>query len=592
MKIQSINTFNIKRNYPEKETKTFQDKRQFNIQKSANEIQSNYNISFHGLNNQNQKDTDSKSLMQSFNLKPGKDYLIADDSIFFLGKYHLNLKSPSIAPIIASIKPKESIIFGREGINPGDMDSTVSPKHLKISKDKNGQLIAEDIGSTYGTCIINNITQPNTSKGSFKLLGGKKYFLPINSILSIANCPLYLSDYTSRFDKMKDGDTITAGRSSNCSIRYNDEHISGKHLSLEKFKDGIIVTDLHSTNGTTFQGLEDAPLSYQDDYSNITTSKPLIKNRPTLLPKNSQLYLGHDFTIDTRNKNITDLLNKKGKVLIGRNSDCDLSVDDFYDKVSRLHLLLEKHGDDIIATNLNSYNQTIVVPQNEIRPFYGNINQINFSQGNIGDCYLLSTLYSISRNEIGAEILSKMVTVDKQGNYLVKFNNYPTIYVRPDELDGQKNSEGKRKISVSGDLGIKAIERAYAKMIKSPCPGETMFMNIDDGGCSDNALEKLTGIKSVKYNPRKIDVNALFNKIDQKGIRNHILTCSTPNIGLFKGYVDIQLKFISGHSYAIDYIDAKNQKVGIVNPYNTHIVNEISWKDFKKYFDELYVAET
>ncbi len=185
-----------------------------------------------------------------------------------------------------------------------------------------------------------------------------------------------------------------------------------------------------------------------------------------------------------------------------------------------------------------------------------------------------------------------MVSVDSLGNYLVKFNNYPTIYVRPDELDGQKNSEGKQKISVSGDLGIKAIERAYAKMIKSPCPGETMFMNIDAGGCSDNALKKLTGINSAQYEPKKTDIFALFDKIAKKGIKNYIITCSTPDKGFYNGYVDIHKKFISQHSYAIEYIDAQNRRVGIINPHNTHYTYDISWNEFKKYFDRLYVAET
>ncbi len=265
MEIQSINTFNIKRNYPEKETKTFQDKRQFNIQKSATEISSNYNISFHGLFNKASKETDAAHIMQTFFLEPGKNYLISDDTSFYLGDYLLSLKSPSISPTIEAMKPTEEIIFGREGFDPGDMDLSVSRKHLKISKNKNGQLVAQDIGSKFGTLIMNNIILPNTSQGSFKLIGGKKYLFPFNSILAVSNCPLFLSDYEDKFKQMKDGDTISVGRNPNSYIKYNDPYVSEQHLMLEKYKNGVIVTDLNSTNGTTFQKLSDIPLPYQKD---------------------------------------------------------------------------------------------------------------------------------------------------------------------------------------------------------------------------------------------------------------------------------------------------------------------------------------
>lgn len=592
MKIQKINNYNhtFQNSRISKEQK---ENRQKQVQQNALDISSCYNIGFCGLFKK-QEEINAQYVFEPIQMEPNKKYHVAKDSCFELGaeRYFVDLSSPLCSNIMNFLDKKNEITLGRDETVLAGMDNTVSRKHLKLSKNKKGAIIAEDLNSTNGTKILPNVITPDLTKGMFPLQKGKKYLFPLHSVIAAEKTPIFLYDYKDKFEKMADGDYLLVGRNKDSDIQINSSFVSGQHLLLEKYKDKVIVTDLNSTNGSSFIGIEYDKAAYKEDYSNISHKTALKKGTPTLLPKNSQLYLGENFTIDIRNQNIIDTLNKKGEATIGRSADCDLVVPDFYDQVSRKHLLLEKKGSNIIATDLNSMNETLVIPQNEIEAFYGGVYDINISQGNIGDCYLLSTIYALSRNKTGQKLLKEMVKVDNNGNYIVKFYDNDPITVKPEELDGQKLKNGKEKRSVSGDLGIKAIERAYAKMIKIPRSAPTMFQEIDNGGYMDTALEQMTGIKSFYYLSVDNNISRIFDRIVEKGIQNHILTCATSTKGNYNGYADPQQRFIERHAYSIKYIDRDKQRISIVNPHNTKRTYDISWQEYNKYFSTLYVAYT
>ena len=91
----------------------------------------------------------------------------------------------------------------------------------------------------------------------------------------------------------------------------------------------------------------------------------LRKNLPTKIPRDCQISLGKHFCIDLRNKNILGLLEEKGRIEIGRSQSNDIIIDGFYDDASRKHLILEKKGNDIIATDTSS-TKTNIIPKNKI----------------------------------------------------------------------------------------------------------------------------------------------------------------------------------------------------------------------------------
>lgn len=56
----------------------------------------------------------------------------------------------------------------------------------------------------------------------------------------------------SRLKNLKDGETLTIGREGDIVVGANNDNISRKHLTIEKYGNEIIVKDI-STNGTKFR---------------------------------------------------------------------------------------------------------------------------------------------------------------------------------------------------------------------------------------------------------------------------------------------------------------------------------------------------
>lgn len=560
------------------------------------------NIAFHGLFYFNQNVQDARFLAIDFHMQPKTQYLVSDDSVFRLGPdFYLDLSSEEVKPLIDNLKPLQSIVFGTKSTFLEGMIPYVSREHLQIKKNIKGELIATDLNSTNGSVINKNVFVPNTQQSDFELEPHKRYLLPSNSILRLSNNILFfLNNYKKDIQHLKSGEKLVVGREDYCDIKLSASEVSREHFTIEKYdKESVLIKDLGSTNGTYFNSLEKIA-NYENDFSMITDVATLQKNVPTKIPNDSQLYLGDNFTIDVRNPNILDLLEEKGSITIGRSPSCDLSIEGFYSQVSNIHLKLEKVGSEIIATDLNATNDTDVIPKNKIRPFYTDLKNLQLGQANVGDCYLLATIYSLSRTENGREILLNMVHVDDQGNYIVDFSDKKGIVVKPEELDGQKKGKEEKR-SVSGDLGIKAIERAYAKLLKEEekqkilslaQTNKTMFLAIDKGGFMNTAMKKMTGLDSQVVNTKYNNVDSILTALAYNHPENYVLTCSTPSNANYGNYVDPYGRFIKKHAYSIKNIDPTARTIEIVNPHNTKFSYVISFDDFANMFDFLCYAKT
>ena len=329
--------------------------------------------------------------------------------------------------------------------------------------------------------------------------------------------------------------------------------------------------------------------TYNRNFSDISEKKELSTGERTLLPVTAQILLGNDFLLNTRNPELAKLLNSKRQVIIGGNPSCNINPNPFYNGIGQTHLSLEKTQNGIVAKDLtDGQGKTQIIPETEIKPFTLGSDNIKLSQGNIGDCFLLAPMYALSQNPKGREYLEKMVSIDKDGNYIVKFHNAIPIIVNQSELNGETYKNGTIKECVSGDLTIRAIERAYAKLIKNP-DDNADFLKLNNGGYTQESLYRMTGLHTYAH-PTKDNCNETLKEIETNGIENYILTCSTPPQGNYGKYMDANGKFISAHAYAIKSIDTKSGIIEIVNPHNTKISEKISISDFEKMFNFMYIA--
>lgn len=233
-------------------------------------------------------------------------------------------------------------------------------------------------------------------------------------------------------------------------------------------------------------------------------------------------------------------------------------------------------------------NELQVPTRTKMEPFSTGIYNLKFLQGNIGDCFLLAPLYSLSLTPKGTEILKNMVKIDDNGNYIVSFNKKHPIIVKPDELNGETYENGTVKHSVDGDLSLKAIERAYAKLIRQP-RNTANFMTLNCGGYPEQSLFDISGLKSTTYTTKQ-NVKPLLKEIESNGIENYVLTCSTPQQGKYGKYMNSAGKFVTAHAYSIKSIDTKSGTIEIVNPHDTKKSELLKIEDFEKMFNFIYVT--
>lgn len=344
------------------------------------------------------------------------------------------------------------------------------------------------------------------------------------------------------------------------------------------------------SNYLNFKGIQQSipPIFAPFSKENNTTITPLKKREETIVLNNSQLRLGNDYTLNLRNPNLQAALDKKGSIIIGTSADANISLPKFYDKVNSKHLMLSKQDGEITATNLSSRYGTKIIPQKHIKAFQTGTQDLKIAQGEIGDCFVLATLYSLSRTPIGQKMLENMVQVDDNGNYIVTFNDKKPITITPQELDSERKSENKDW--ACGEMGTKAIERAYAKLIKT----NQLMLNsvqIDKGGRITDALEIMTGKKCTKHKLSEENIDTFLNRITEKGLDSQFLACSTPHIGNYGKFMNSESKFITGHAYSIKNIDTKEKTIEIVNPHNTKKSEVISWDNFKSMFEYIYITD-
>lgn len=339
---------------------------------------------------------------------------------------------------------------------------------------------------------------------------------------------------------------------------------------------------MQTTNQNIYNSI--FPLAQNDVKGNALMPQKVYTNIPTKLTKPCQIKLGYDYYLNSRSPLIERALREQDEITIGSDETCNIVVSDFYDDIAKKHIKISKENDALILTDMSEDGETEVIDENQIKPFYKGTKDIELGQENVGDCYLLSSIRAISQSDWGANLIKEMVKIDKDGNYVVTFKDQKPITVGINELNGEGD-----KLSVSSELGIKAIERAYAKLAKSNQQMRNMNF-LDMGGDPRTAVKLITGLDSKRYTTKE-DIEELFSDICSNGAGNYIITCGTTTENGYGEFLNKDKKYYAGHAYTINKIDAENKTVEIINPHNTKVSQVISWAEFKDNFESLFVAK-
>lgn len=154
---------------------------------------------------------------------------------------------------------------------------------------------------------------------------------------------------------------VIVGRAANCPISLNVPSVSSEHAQLiQNFQNELYIADLNSSNGTYVNGSRLAPHTpvriRPGDKINLGGEVSLEFN-PGSSASGPRPSNGQSISMP-KNDELTRLLQQRGKIVLGRSSECDVVLDS--PSISRRHATLELSGQSVIITDLGSLNGTYV----------------------------------------------------------------------------------------------------------------------------------------------------------------------------------------------------------------------------------------
>lgn len=242
----------------------------------------------------------------------------------------------------------------------------------------------------------------------------------------------------------------------------------------------------------------------------------------------------------------------------------------------------------------------------DLEQLWGTEKDLIFKQNNIGDCYLLASLYGMWRNPTGKKVLQNTIKTTLYG-YQVKIgahSNYPII-VRFSEITGQI-ADGIEKKPVDGCDALKIIERAYGKLRKILQGTTGASLKVVDAGHQQDCLLDLFGniatpirIASDTNGNAILSTNPNLTRTAEhllekfaKNPERYVLSASTPNIPEQENYwfqfsrngKQCAQLVTNGHAYAIRDVDPLKRIINVVNPHDTSQISEYTYDEFFQVF--------
>lgn len=224
--------------------------------------------------------------------------------------------------------------------------------------------------------------------------------------------------------------------------------------------------------------------------------------------------------------------------------------------------------------------------------FVGGANYTDINQGNLRDCYLLTSLAETALKSPAA--ISDMFVVNGDGTYTVKiYNNSQAAYVTVDSylpVDAAGRlayaGVGKAYNDTGNELWVSLVEKAYVQINEMgglrgylPGSGQNSYSAIENGYIYA-ALGQITGQATVAFSSTHEDTNfsafvAAYNQGKLIGFSSNRAPASSSVVG--------------DHSYAVVQYDAANQTVTLFNPWGIQNgLLTLTWSEIQSnfsYFD-------
>ena len=144
---------------------------------------------------------------------------------------------------------------------------------------------------------------------------------------------------------------LMIGSDSSCDIRISNNRVSRNHCQVIFSKEnGLKIVDLNSSNGTYLNGIK---LKAGNTYSlNLKDQVQLAGVSGIIISVGSENTLSKGLEDQ---KNILELFNNKDMIIVGRDSSCDLRINDT--RISRRHASIKKISNDkFLLKDLDSLN--------------------------------------------------------------------------------------------------------------------------------------------------------------------------------------------------------------------------------------------
>lgn len=174
-------------------------------------------------------------------------------------KYEVLLDS--VKSMKDSAKSSALVKYGKEVLQGLQSIAKTAPKAIKQKLAKMAKNIQSLMKLSSGKKSVAPEAQMYLAVDNFKLgdrlpLGEGISMNPDSKLLLANQVELDLSspEIQSKLKNLKDGQSLTIGREGDIVVGANNSTISRKHLTIEKFGDGIVVKDT-STNGTTITSI-------------------------------------------------------------------------------------------------------------------------------------------------------------------------------------------------------------------------------------------------------------------------------------------------------------------------------------------------
>jgi len=267
----------------------------------------------------------------------------------------------------------------------------------------------------------------------------------------------------------------------------------------------------------------------------------------------------------------------------------EVTIDDFYEHFDYLEPISPQF--DNSNTEANGIASTI----------NGEIDQ-NTIQGGTGDCWVISTLYSLAGTEKGREIIKDSIKTNEDGTVTVSFKGVGVSYtMTPEEISQFDTDDNTSDAYSNGDNDVLVMELAVEKLWKDINSGRVQLdtnnenllfagngQGITNGGLPSQLVYYLTGVESNEiYNAESgLSQNQVKGML-QKALNNSdagSLTFGLYGNGHSAKTVDgkiFELNMGSG-GHALSITDVQKDTVTFVNPWDTSVKYTMSWDEFSK----------